>query len=204
MDPHRKDNPRPHIRKCPYGDGMAFPLCSCPLIVVFGPRFTLGSLPGKLMQGVAQRFDAAQPAMSFGIDPTLIEGGGGSYKCLQNTCILIPLTIIPNLSQQSWSQTLPSTRQTLKDLMVLMSQKKGVNLLVILCNLFNEWQQLAHQDQHQARFGAGEPRISLQVGMVQPLDDRSRAIGWTRMLGWFAVLLYPLARSRHPTLCSWA
>src|SRR5258708_34434588 len=35
-DPHRKDTPRRPIRKCPYGDGMAFPLCSFPLIVVFG------------------------------------------------------------------------------------------------------------------------------------------------------------------------
>jgi hypothetical protein len=52
MGPHRKDDPDPYIRKCSYGNRVTFPLPSFALIVVFGPRFTLGTLPRKVMQGV--------------------------------------------------------------------------------------------------------------------------------------------------------
>src|SRR5258707_3103840 len=34
MDPHRKDNPRPHTRKCPHCDGMASSLWSFAVVVV--------------------------------------------------------------------------------------------------------------------------------------------------------------------------
>ena len=97
LDPHRKDDPDPHISKRSDGNSVAFPLRSFALIVVLCPRFTLGALPCKLMQGVAQRFDAPQPAMSFGIHATLIEDRRGSSQCLQAVCILVALTIIPNL-----------------------------------------------------------------------------------------------------------
>src|SRR5713101_5761672 len=101
MGPQRKDDHDPHIGKRPYGNGVAFALRSFALIVVLGPRFTLGALPRKLMQGVAQRFNAAQPAMSFGIHATLIEDRRGSSQRLQTACILVPLSIIPNLSRAS-------------------------------------------------------------------------------------------------------
>ncbi len=125
MGPHGKDDPDPHIGKRPYGNGVAFALRSFALIVVLGPGFTLGSLPRKVMQGVAQRFNAAQAAMRFGIHATLIEDRRGSSQGLQTACILVTLAIISNLSQQPWSQVLPSTRQTLKESMIFMGQKKG-------------------------------------------------------------------------------
>src|SRR5260370_20423744 len=65
MGPHRKDDPDPHIGKRPYGNGMAFALRSFTLIVVLGPRFTLGALPRKLMQGVAQWYTVVQPSYVF-------------------------------------------------------------------------------------------------------------------------------------------
>ncbi len=203
MGPHRKDDPDPHIGKRPYGNGVAFALRSFALIVVLGPRFTLGALPRKLMQGVAQRFNAAQPAMSFGIHATLIEDRRGSSQRLQTACILVPLTIIPNLSQQPWSQVLPSTRQTLKEGVILMGQKKGADLFVIVGNLLNEWQQLAHQGQHQARFGAGEYHIGLQLRLVQQLDNRNRSIGWMGMPRLFELLLNLFERSCSRCLWSW-
>ena len=101
--PHRKDDPDPHIGKCPYGDGVAFALPSFALIVVLSLCFTLGRLPRKLMQGVAQRFDATQPTMSLGRHATLIQDWRGSCQCLQTACIEVSPTIIPNLSQQPWS-----------------------------------------------------------------------------------------------------
>src|SRR5712691_5883031 len=177
MGPHRKDDPDPHIGKRPYGNGVAFALCSFTLIVVLSPRLALGTLPRKLMQGVAQRFDAAQPTMSFGIHATLIEDRRGPCQCLQTAGILVALTIIPNLRKPPWSQMLSRTRQTLEDGVILMGQKKGVDLFVIVGNLFHEWQQLAHQGQHQARFGASEDHIGLQLRLVQQFHHRSRSIG---------------------------
>ena len=47
-----------------------------------------------------------------------------------------------------------------------MSQKKGADLFVVVGDLLNEWQQLAHQGQHQARFGAGEDHIGLQLPRI--------------------------------------
>ena len=73
-----------------------------------------------------------------------------------------------------------------------MSQKKGVNLLVILSNLLDQRQQLTHQHQHQTRFGAGGHGISLQMGLVQPLDNR----------GGDRVGLECFARLRTSVICS--
>lgn len=52
-----------------------------------------------------------------------------------------------------------------------MSQKKAGNLLVILSNLLNPWQQLTHQDQHQTRFGSGHHGISLHMRLMQPFEN---------------------------------
>src|SRR6266699_1595387 len=104
MGPHRKDDPDPHIRKRPYGDGVTFALRSFALIVVLSPRLTLGGLPRKLMQGVAQRFDAAQPAMGFGVHPALKQHRRRSTQSLQAACVLVSLSIITDFCQQPRSQ----------------------------------------------------------------------------------------------------
>src|SRR6266567_3404820 len=55
MQPHGKDDPDPHIGKGSDRHAMAFPFCPLALVVVVGPCFTVGGLPGKLVQGIAQR-----------------------------------------------------------------------------------------------------------------------------------------------------
>src|SRR2546425_8382304 len=60
MHPHGKDDSDPHIGKRSDRHRMAFAFCSLALVIVSGPRFTLRGLPGKLLQGLAQRFDTAQ------------------------------------------------------------------------------------------------------------------------------------------------
>src|SRR2546429_447430 len=84
---------------------------------------------------------------------------------------------------------------TLEDGVILMGQKKGVDLFVIGGNLFHEWQQLAHQGQHQARFGASEDHIGLQLRVVQQFHNRSRSIGWVGMPRVLELLLNLLERS---------
>src|SRR5712692_1086694 len=67
MHPHGKDDPDPDIGKCSHGHGMAFAFRSFALVIVSGPRFTLRRLPGKVLQSIAQGFDAAQATIRFGI-----------------------------------------------------------------------------------------------------------------------------------------
>src|SRR2546428_2093801 len=141
MDPHGEDDPDPHVGQRTYRHGVAFAFCAFALIIVSGPRFTLRRLPRELMQSIAQGFDTSQPSMGFGVHPALIEHRRGSPQRLHTAGILVALAIITNLGQQSRSQALACTGQTRKDLMVLMGQKKGLNLLVVLSNVFNERQQ---------------------------------------------------------------
>src|SRR5437588_8059847 len=63
MDPHGEDDPDPHIGQCSHGDRMTFAFRALALVILPGPRFTLRGLPGKLVQRIAQRFDAAQATM---------------------------------------------------------------------------------------------------------------------------------------------
>src|SRR5437763_7963318 len=102
--------------------------------------------------------------MSLGIHPALKQHGRGSTQRLQAACVLIAQAIISNFRQESWSQMLACARQALKELVVRMGQKKGLNLLVVLRHLLDQRQELAHQCQHQTRFGSGDYRISLQMG----------------------------------------
>ena len=160
MLPHGKDDPDPDIGKRSYGDGMAFAFGSLALVIVSGPRLAQGGLPGKLMQRVAQRFDAAKASMGLGIHPALKQHGRGSTQRLQAACVLIAQAIISNFRQESWSQMLACARQALKELVVRMGQKKGLNLLVVLGNLLDQRQELANPRQHQTRFGSCDHRIS--------------------------------------------
>ena len=189
LGPHGKDDPDPHIGKSSHRHRMALAFSSFALIVVSGPRFTVCGLPGKLVQGIAQRFDAAQASMRFGVHPTLKQHGRGSPQRLQTAGILVARAIISDFGKPPWSQAFACTWQARKELVVLMGQKKGANLLVILPDLLEQWQQLTHQHQHQTRFGAGGDSIGPQVRLLQPLDnlggdrDRMGMFGSSKHLG---------------------
>src|SRR5437764_2824342 len=195
MLPYGKDDPDPDIGQCSDRDGMAFAFIALPLVVVGCPRFTLCRLPSKLLKCVAQRFDTTQSAMSFGVHPALKQHRRGSPQSLQTACILVALPIIPDFGQQSRSQMLACAWQALKDLVVRMGQKKGLNLLVILSNLLDQWQQLTDQRQHQTRFGTRRHCISLQMGLVQPLKNAGRHCSRIGMTSRRKHFLYLLTRS---------
>ena len=99
--PYGKDDPDPHIGKRPHGNRMAFAFGSLALVIGLGPRFTVCRLPGKLVQGIAQRFDTRHPAMRFGVHPTLKQYGRGSSQRLQTAGILVACAIIADFGQQS-------------------------------------------------------------------------------------------------------
>jgi len=71
MEPHGKDDPDPHIGKRSERYRMTFALSALALVILHGPRLALRGLPGKLVQRIAQRFDAGIAPMRFGIGTTL-------------------------------------------------------------------------------------------------------------------------------------
>src|SRR5260370_13678226 len=87
-------DPDPHICQCSHGDRMTFAFSALALVILHGPRLALRGLPGKLVQRIAQRFDAAQTSMRLGVHPALKQHGRGSSQSLQEAFILIALAII--------------------------------------------------------------------------------------------------------------
>jgi hypothetical protein len=123
MPPHGKDDPDPHVCQRSYCDGMTLAFSSLALVVVSGPRLTLGGLPSKLLQDIAQRFDTAHTSMSLAIGSALKEDRRSATQSLQTAGTLVPLSIVPDFCQQSRSQAFACTRQARKDGMVRMGQK---------------------------------------------------------------------------------
>jgi hypothetical protein len=62
--PHSKDDADPDMSQGANGHAMAFSLLSFPVVVISRPGFLLSALPGKLVQRIAQRFDAGKPLMN--------------------------------------------------------------------------------------------------------------------------------------------
>src|SRR5258708_35168268 len=143
--PDSRENPCPNVGQGSQGDGMALALSSFALIILPGPIFQVGALPGKLLQGIAPGFDAAQPAMRFLVCPALEEDRRGAGERLQAACALIAVPIIAQFSKHARSETFTGSRQRLEKLVVLMHQKKALDLLIIVSNLLEQRFQLVYQ-----------------------------------------------------------
>ena len=68
--PYGVNNPDPDIGECSECHTMTFALCPFALIVGFGPRLLHRRLPGELIQGITQRFDAGRSPVYFRIGAT--------------------------------------------------------------------------------------------------------------------------------------
>src|SRR5262249_43806178 len=115
-----KDNPGPDVGQGTHGNTMALAFASLALVVVSGPWFTLGRLPGKLVQGIAQRFDTSLSAMG----PTGKHHRRGPCQSLQTRRISIPCAIIPNFCQQARGKPFACSGKRAIDGTVSMGQKK--------------------------------------------------------------------------------
>ena len=67
FEPQGKDHPDPHIGQGAHSNRVAFPFLAFAVIVVLRPRFLLGTLPGELVERVAQRLDTGKPLMNGGV-----------------------------------------------------------------------------------------------------------------------------------------
>src|SRR2546430_3520024 len=199
MEPHGKDDPDPHIGKRSERYRMTFAFSALALVILHGPRLALRGLPGKLVQRIAQRFDAAQPSMRLGVHPALKQHGRGPGQGLQTGRIDIAGAVVDHFRQQSWRQSLSRSRKTAEDLMVGMGQEKVGDPLIVGRNLLEKRHELTDQCQHQARLGAGGDGICSQMRKFQGGEDRrSRlaGIGMTSLLEDRGDLLLGSSRRR--------
>ena len=200
LEPDREENSHPHVGKGAYRDTMAFPFFAFALIVGHGPGFGLCALPGKLMQGIAQRFDTRVASMRFGIVTTLIGYWRGASQRLQAGCILIARAVIPNFGQQSRGKSFACTGKCAEHLTIGMQQKKALDLLILGGNLFDHRRQLADQNQHQARLGSGGDFIGSQVRLVELLNNLGGRLLWRWMPSRFQDFNDLFSRGGHRLL----
>src|SRR6266566_3987014 len=92
--PHGKNDAHPNVCQGANRHAMALPLLSFAVVVVLGPRFLLGALPGKLVQGIAQRLDAGKALMHGGIAAALKGDWRGPSQGGDTFCIGIAKPII--------------------------------------------------------------------------------------------------------------
>src|SRR5205823_1905940 len=73
ITPERKDDPRPDVGESANSHSVTFAFHTLAVVVLSGPPFLLGTLPSKLMHGVAQRLDARVPTVGFGVLSAFVE-----------------------------------------------------------------------------------------------------------------------------------
>ena len=71
--PDSEEDAHPNIGQGTHGNGMTFPFSSFTQVIRLGPACLAQALESKLLQSVAQGFDAPKSPMSFGIGAALIE-----------------------------------------------------------------------------------------------------------------------------------
>ncbi len=176
VEPHGVDDAHPHVRQRSYRHRMALAFGSLAPVVVQRPRFFQGRLPGKLVERVPQRLQARIAFMCLRVVATLEGDRGCSRQRLQAGCISIACAVLSDFGQQPRREPFPCPRETPEDFVVFMAQKKVSNFLLILCDLLDQWHELADQRQRQTRFGTDRDSISHQMRLMQQFDHLLRTL----------------------------
>src|SRR5579885_1386286 len=149
--PHAINDAHPNVSQSPDSHAVAFPLCAFALIVRACPGFLPCALPSKLIERVAQRLHTGKAFVGFGVIAALKGHRRCASQGLYTAGIGIAAAVLAPLSKYARSQPLACTGQARKDGLVLMSQKKGLDLFLVSRNVLDHHQQLLHQREQQAR-----------------------------------------------------
>gem|GEM_PF-1492829 len=169
--PHAIDDAHPDVGQGSHRHTVSLAFGTFAPIIVQRPGFLSCRLPGKLIQGIAQRFGARQAFVSFGISAALERHGRGSGQSLDAVGIGVTRSILAPFGQQTWRQALAGTGKRTPHLLVVMGQKKGADGRIIVGDLLDHHQQLLDQREHQALLGTHGDRSGDQLGAVQFLKD---------------------------------
>jgi hypothetical protein len=178
--PDGVENARPDIGQGSDRDGMALALSPLALVILLGPDFLVGTLPGKLVQGIAPGLDTTQAPMGLLLRPALEEDRRRTSQRLQTAGALIAAAIVAQFGQQSGSKTRWGPWQSLEEFAVGMTQKKAFHLLVVVSNLLEQRRQLLHRGSAsglQRWIGAQERQRRGLVQLAEHLQGH-RVIGF--------------------------
>ncbi len=164
---------------------VTFALSSLAFVIHQRPGFLSSRLPSELMRHIAQWLQASIALMGFGVIVTLERNRSRPSQDWDACATAVARAVIAPFCKQSRSKPLACSQKTAEDLIVVMSQKKGADLLVIGGDLLKERQELSHQRPHQLRLGPGGNRIGVQKRLMQRLKNLwgdLRRIGMTCLL----------------------
>ena len=116
------------IGQRPHGDRVGLAFLPLALIVGHRPRLEAGTLPGKLVEGVAQHLITSVAPVRSGKITTLKGDRRGPRQRLHTARILIPRAVIAPFGQQTGGQAFPRSRQTHEQVGIRMRQKKALDL----------------------------------------------------------------------------
>src|SRR6476660_4358928 len=135
--PHTIDDSDPDVCQCSHGHTVTLPFCPFPSIIVKRPGFLPRRLPGKLIEHIAKWLQTSKTFMGFGVIAALEWHRSCSSQHLNPIGIDVACSIISPFSEHPWSQAFPRARQASKDGLILMGQKKGVDLLIVGGNVLH-------------------------------------------------------------------
>src|SRR5581483_7374682 len=92
--PHGMHDSHPDIGQGPNRDRMAFAFLSFALIIVARPGLRAGTLPGKLVERIAQMLETGVTTMGLAVVATLIKHRRGTCQSCQPLAPVIPFAII--------------------------------------------------------------------------------------------------------------
>jgi hypothetical protein len=194
--PDGVENAHPDIGQGSDRNGMALALGPLALVILLGPGFLVRTRPAKLVQGIAPRLDAAQPAMRDLLHPALKKNWRGAGERLPTAGTVIAAAVIAAFSQQTRSETFASSWQGTEELAVGMDQKKAFNLLVIVSNLLDQGVELVKQRHHQPRFGTRHRLGGVKARLLESLGHLLGGLAGPWILGLFEQGRQILCRGR--------
>ena len=171
VHPHAIDDAHPDVGQGADRHTMGLAFGTFAPIIVQCPAFLPCRLPGKLVQGVAQRFHAGEAFVRFSVIAALERDWCGPGQRLDTAGIRGATAILAPFGKPPRGQALAGTRQRTPELVVLLRQKKGADLLLVGGDIRDDHQQLLDQREHQVLLGAHDDLLGDQLGAMQLLKD---------------------------------
>jgi hypothetical protein len=121
--PHAIDDAHPHVGQGANRHTVCFAFSTLALVIGQRPGFVQRRLPGELVQGVAQRFQARKAFVRLGVIAAFKRHRSRPGKLLNTAGIGVAPSVITPFGEQTGGQALAYPRQRTPHRLVVMGQK---------------------------------------------------------------------------------